>query len=98
MALFAALLELDRVVFERVNDNGGYVGGAFELACRLWLTAAAAAGLSAAEISARASAMLSADNASASVVKELLEEVAKQGTATVKRTSGDWTTSKLVGW
>lgn len=62
MLLFAAFLELDRVVFERVDDDGGYVGGAFELACRLWLTAAAAAGLTAAEISDRASAMLSADN------------------------------------
>jgi len=62
MALFAAFLELDRVVFERVDDDGGYVGGAFELACRLWLTAAAAAGLSAAEIAGRASAILSADN------------------------------------
>lgn len=62
MALFAAFLELDRVVFERVNDDGGYVGGAFELACRLWLTAAAAAGLSTAEIASCASAMLSADN------------------------------------
>ena len=62
MVLFAALLELDRVVFERVDDDGGYVGGAFELACRLWLTAAVAAGLPAAEISDRASAMLSADN------------------------------------
>lgn len=62
MALFAAVLELDRVVFERVDDDGGYVGGAFELACRLWLTAAAAAGLSAAEIASRVSVMLSADN------------------------------------
>lgn len=62
MAMFAAFLELDRVVFERVDDDGGYVGGAFELACRLWLTAAAAAGLSAAEIADSASAMLSADN------------------------------------
>ena len=26
MALFAAFLELDRVVFERVDDDGGYVG------------------------------------------------------------------------
>jgi len=62
MALFAAFLELDRVVFERVDDDGGYVGGAFELACGLWLAAAAAAGFSAAEISDHASAMLSADN------------------------------------
>ena len=33
-----------------------------------------------------------ADNASASVVKELLEEVAKYGIAMVKRAYGDWTT------
>lgn len=62
MALIAAFLELDRVVFERVDDDGGYVGGAFERACRLWLTAAVEAGLSAAEIARRATAMLSADN------------------------------------
>jgi len=62
MTLFAAFIELDKIVFERVDDDGGYVGGAFELACRLWLAAAAAAGLSAAEIAEGASAMLSADN------------------------------------
>lgn len=62
MALFAAFIELDRVVFERVDDDGGYVGGAFELACRLWLTAAVAAGLSNVEIANQASAMLSADD------------------------------------
>lgn len=62
MALFAAFLDLDRVVFERVDDDGGYVVGAFELACSLWLTAGAAAGLSTAEIADRVSAMLFADN------------------------------------
>ena len=62
MTLFAAFIALDKIVFERVDDDGGYVGGAFELACRLWLAAAAAAGLSAAEIAEGASAMLSADN------------------------------------
>jgi len=62
MALFAAFIALDRVVFERVDDDGGYVGGAFELACKLWLTAAGAAGLSAAEIANRASALLAADH------------------------------------
>ena len=62
MRLFAAFLELDKVVFERVDDDGGHVGGAFELACRLWLTAAVAAGLSAADIADRAFAMLSADH------------------------------------
>lgn len=62
MAMLAAFVELDRVVFEGVDDDGGYVGGAFDLACRLWLTAADAAGLSKVEIANRASAMLSADN------------------------------------
>ena len=47
---------------------------------------------------ARLAVLIDADNASASVVKELLEEVAKYGTATVKRAYGDWTTTNLVGW
>ena len=62
MALSAAFLDLDRVVFERVDDDGGYVGGAFEQACKLWLTAASAAGLSKAEIADHVSAMLVADH------------------------------------
>lgn len=62
MALAAAFVELDRVVFEGIDDDGGYVGGAFELACRLWLTAAVASGLSATEIANRASAILAADD------------------------------------
>jgi hypothetical protein len=62
MAMFTEFLELDRVVFEGVDDDGGYVGGAFDLACRLWLTAADAGGLSKVEIANRASAMLSADD------------------------------------
>ena len=62
MALFAAFIALDRAVFERVDDDGGYVGGAFELACKVWLTAAGAAGLSAAEIANRASALLASDH------------------------------------
>lgn len=40
--------------------------------------------------------LIDADNASASVVKALLEEVAKYGTATVKRTQGGWSTSMLA--
>ena len=47
---------------------------------------------------ARLAVLIDADNASASIVKELLEEVAKYGTATVKRAYGDWTTQNLVGW
>jgi len=65
MALFAAFLEIDRVVFERVDDDGGHVGGAFELACRLWLDAATAASLPAAEIADRVSEMLSRDHCGA---------------------------------
>lgn len=42
--------------------------------------------------------LVDADNAQASVVAELLAEVAKYGTATVKRAYGDWTTPSLAGW
>jgi uncharacterized LabA/DUF88 family protein len=42
--------------------------------------------------------LIDADNASASLVKELLAEVAKFGTATVKRAYGDWTGPHLTGW
>lgn len=48
--------------------------------------------------SLRLAVLIDADNASSSVVKELLEEVAKYGTATIKRAYGDWTTQNLVGW
>ena len=46
----------------------------------------------------RLAVLIDADNASASVARELLEEVAKYGTATIKRAFGDWTTQNLVGW
>ena len=46
----------------------------------------------------RLAVLIDADNASAAVMKELLEEVAKYGVATVKRAYGDWTTQNLVGW
>lgn len=42
--------------------------------------------------------LIDADNAQASVIFELLAEVARYGTATVKRAYGDWTTTNLVGW
>lgn len=44
----------------------------------------------------RLAVLIDADNASAAVVKELLEEVAKYGTPTIKRAYGDWTTQNLV--
>lgn len=46
----------------------------------------------------RLAVLIDADNASAAVTKELLEEVAKYGVATVKRAYGDWTTQNLIGW
>ncbi len=42
--------------------------------------------------------LIDADNASASVIKELLEEIAKFGIANIKRAYGDWTTPNLAGW
>jgi len=42
--------------------------------------------------------LIDADNAQASVISELLAEVARYGTATVKRAYGDWTTPNLAGW
>ena len=42
--------------------------------------------------------LIDADNAQASVAQELLAEIARYGTATVKRAYGDWTTQNLVGW
>jgi hypothetical protein len=46
----------------------------------------------------RLAVLIDADNASASLASEVLEEVARYGTATVKRAYGDWTTQNLVGW
>ena len=42
--------------------------------------------------------LIDADNAQASVIDDLLREVARYGTATIKRAYGDWTTPHLNGW
>ena len=42
--------------------------------------------------------LIDADNAQASVIHELLAEVSRYGTATVKRAYGDWTTPSLTKW
>ena len=42
--------------------------------------------------------LIDADNAQASVFQELLAEVSRYGTATIKRAYGDWTTTNLKGW
>jgi uncharacterized LabA/DUF88 family protein len=42
--------------------------------------------------------LIDADNAQASVIHELLAEVSRYGTASVKRAYGDWTTTSLKQW
>jgi hypothetical protein len=39
--------------------------------------------------------LIDADNAQAFVIQELLAEVSRYGTATIKRAYGDWTTTNL---
>jgi uncharacterized LabA/DUF88 family protein len=48
--------------------------------------------------SARLAVLIDADNAQSSITEELLAEVAKYGTAHVKRAYGDWTGPNLRGW
>jgi uncharacterized LabA/DUF88 family protein len=47
---------------------------------------------------ARLAVLIDADNAQASITEALLAEVAKYGTAHVKRAYGDWTSTNLKGW
>jgi uncharacterized LabA/DUF88 family protein len=47
---------------------------------------------------ARLAVLIDADNAQPSIVEGLLAEVAKYGTASVKRIYGNWTDEKLKGW
>ena len=46
----------------------------------------------------RLAVLIDSDNTTASLATELLEEIAKYGTPTIKRAYGDWTTQQLVGW
>jgi uncharacterized LabA/DUF88 family protein len=50
------------------------------------------------ENTARLAVLIDADNASPASVEGLLAEVAKYGTAHVKRAYGDWTGTSLRGW
>ncbi len=47
---------------------------------------------------ARLAVLIDADNTSARHAADLLEEIAKYGSPTVKRAYGDWTTQQLVRW
>lgn len=42
--------------------------------------------------------LIDADNAQASIIGLILKEVARYGTATIKRIYGDWTKPNLLGW
>jgi hypothetical protein len=46
----------------------------------------------------RLAVLIDSDNTTASVATEILEEVARFGTPTIKRAYGDWTTQQLAGW
>lgn len=46
----------------------------------------------------RLAVLIDADNVSASVIEPILEEIAKFGTATVRRIYGDWTSTKHAAW
>ena len=46
----------------------------------------------------RLAVLIDSDNTTASLTTELLEEIAKYGTPTIKRAYGDWTTPNLGGW
>jgi len=46
----------------------------------------------------RLAVLIDSDNTTPSLTQELLEEIAKYGTPTIKRAYGDWTTSNLGGW
>ncbi len=52
----------------------------------------------ASENAAKLAVLIDADNASSSITEGLLAEVAKYGTAHVKRAYGDWTGTSLKGW
>ena len=46
----------------------------------------------------RLAVLIDSDNTTASQTAELLAEIAKYGTPTIKRAYGDWTTQQLAGW
>ncbi len=51
-----------------------------------------------AQDSSRLAVLIDGDNTTPTIVEALLAEIAKYGSATVKRAYGDWTTSSLRGW
>ncbi len=54
--------------------------------------------MAAAPDSARLAVLIDGDNTTPTIVEALLAEIAKYGSATIKRAYGDWTTPNLRGW
>jgi len=50
------------------------------------------------ELTNKLAVLIDADNAQPAIIEGLLAEIAKYGTANVKRIYGDWTSTKLRGW
>ena len=48
--------------------------------------------------STRLAVLIDGDNTTPTIIEALLAEIAKYGSATVKRAYGDWTTPNLRGW
>src|SRR5665811_2140021 len=57
-----------------------------------------APGMASAPDSARLAVLIDGDNTTPTIIEALLAEIAKYGSATVKRAYGDWTTPNLRGW
>ncbi|MDP3969257.1 MAG: NYN domain-containing protein [Nocardioides sp.] len=51
-----------------------------------------------AQDSTRLAVLIDGDNTTPTIIEALLAEIAKYGSATVKRVYGDWTTPNLRGW
>ena len=47
---------------------------------------------------ARLAVLIDGDNTTPTIIEALLAEIAKYGSATIKRAYGDWTTPNLAGW
>jgi uncharacterized LabA/DUF88 family protein len=54
--------------------------------------------MAAAPDSTRLAVLIDGDNTTPTIIEALLAEIAKYGSATVKRAYGDWTTPHLRGW
>jgi hypothetical protein len=54
--------------------------------------------MASAQDSTRLAVLIDGDNTTPLIIEALLAEIAKYGSATVKRAYGDWTTTNLRGW